>query len=58
MFEFIYQFFRLGSEDPVIGDGRDDSGPGDDAPVISQSLPVDADVVDPPCCREVVNISL
>jgi hypothetical protein len=57
VFKFIYKIFRLGSEDPVIGNGPDDSGPGDDAPVVSQSLPVEADVVDPPCFREVVKIS-
>jgi hypothetical protein len=54
VFEFIFKIFRLGSEDPVIGDGPDDSGPGDGAPGVSQSLPVEADVVDPPCFREVV----
>jgi len=58
VFEFIFKIFRLGSEDPVIGDGPDDSGPGDGAPVVSQSLPVEADVVDPPCFRKVVLISL
>ena len=58
MFEFIFKIFRLGSEDPVIGDGPDDSGPGDGAPVGSQSVPVEADVVDPPCFREVVQLSL
>ncbi len=54
----IYKIFRVGSEDTAIGDGPDDSGPGDGAPVGSQSVPVEADVVDPPCFREVVQLSL
>jgi hypothetical protein len=52
-FLFINKIFRVGSEDPVFDDARGDSGAADD-PVVSQSLAVEGDVVDPPCFRGVV----